>query len=77
LAEAKLEAKATTDKFHHVPDMYEHYSPKEIWYLEGDCSYGSYNATDWKRLGFSPDAANAWQAADYSPAQAAELRSMI
>lgn len=76
-AEAKLEAKTTTDKFHHIPDMYEYYTPKEIWYLEGDCSYGSYNATDWKRLGFSPDAANAWQAAGYSPAQAAELRDLL
>jgi hypothetical protein len=76
LEEAKLEAKATKNKLHHIPDMYEHYTLKQIWYLEGDSGYG-YNAIDWKRLGFSPDAANAWQAADYAPAQAAELREQL
>jgi len=76
-AEAKLRAKATMDKFNEIPDMYEHYTPKEIWELEGDCSYGSHNATAWKRLGFSPYAANDWESAGYGPAQAAELREQL
>jgi len=77
-AEAKLRAKATTDKFNdEIPDMYEYYTPLEIRELEGECSYGAYNATNWKRFGFSPYAANDWGAAGYSPAEAAELRDQL
>jgi len=76
-AQAKLEAKATADKFNEIPDMYEYYTPLEIRQLEGDCSYDSYDATAWKRLGFSPYAANDWGSAGYGPAQAAELRDQL
>jgi hypothetical protein len=78
-AEAKLEASATKNRFHHIPDMYTKHSPKELQNLDAEYElpFGVYRSKDWKRLGFSPDAVSAWEAADKNPYEAAELREQL
>lgn len=77
----KLKGKTTKNRFHHTPAMYTKHSPKEIQLLEADSDYeipyGLYGSKDWKRLGFSPDAAHAWQSVGKDPYQAAELREQL
>ncbi len=79
--DAKLEVNETKNKLHHVPEMYAKHTPQEIQRLGTDSDYaepyGLYGSKDWRRLGFSPDAAHAWQAIGINPSQAAELRDQL
>jgi len=76
---AKEQSETTGIKLHHAPEMYMTYTRKQLASLSTDeqgwgSPYGLYGSKDWIGLGFSPDAAAAWQSIGYNPHEAFDLR---